>query len=365
MPRVPDYIGWPGADEDGGYVESGFDMKTHIERTMPVCYIAPKVARIEAGLEVYTLEPAWGEYKECVATSGVDVGDGPYLKVMYQNVSPFSETYSNTFSISSLLSGLQSITSEGLQDIVTWTGRDIPQNLEKLGGRDDALGAAARAVSKGMEAGGKQAEKYLGSKRGKALMSILQNPNQRIDWPQNWRSSGYAQSYDLTVRLYNPFPKNDTLYGNLIVAPYAAMLGMCLPYSDSGNLYRWPFLFEAWVPGLFRIKAGYISNLSVVKGGDVNDTSYRTEWQRPNIIDMRFTLNSVYSTMLMSKVEPTSESPTLTREIQALMTTGSEAEAMTDLSQNQVAPGNINTPPSVDRAVASDVQTAADALSAA
>ena len=325
MAQLPEIIGWPGAisnDFPGLNAPSNSKMREHILRTMPIALISPMQQHTEAGLEISKVSPAWKEYLEFLEPIGVTpsnnkgYGDGGCLAVMFQDIAPFGETYTNQFAQSSILGSLENgILGDTAQEILYYTGKNIPQNLEALskkGGILGNVGTAGLAAKEGMT---NILGKAMNQKKAESVVNALLS-GQKIDFPMMWKSSAYTAQYDLTIRLYNPIANDDEMYGSLIVAPLVALLALTLPKQavQSGELdftYQWPFLVKLVIEGVVQLDAGYVSNLTVIKGGDVNDRSWLG---RPNIVDIRMSIGSLYNVALMSKSDPSSDQPTLKRE---------------------------------------------------
>jgi len=380
MPVLPEIIGWPGTMHDfPGVIDapSEAEMKYHILRTMPIALIHPMRQHTEMGLEVSKLEGIWGEYIEFLEANDVyaptsqkatGYNNSGALAVMFQDIAPFSETYTNQFSQSSILGSLENgILGNTAQEIMYYTGKNIPQGLETLSHQKGAAGGVGRAglaAQKGMtdilaKATGNQ-------KKAESIVNALLS-GQKIDFPMMWRSSAFSAQYDLTIRLYNPMPNDEDMYGTLIVAPLIALMALALPKQVSKDnsldfTYQWPFLVKLVIEGVVQLDAGYVSSLTVVKGGDVNDRSWIG---RSNIVDLRMTINPLYNVSLMSKNDPTSDCPTLKREKTQLMVKRSiplmpeteaaiEAATVTELEArvaNSTAPiqppGTTSTPRSI------------------
>src|SRR5690606_21704654 len=65
--------------------------------------------------------------------------------------------------------------------------------------------------------------------------------------------------------------------------------------SDSKFTFFFPLLCKFRCPGIAGLDMAYISNMDIIKGGESNDICF---WQRPNIVDIRFTISGLYSTMI-------------------------------------------------------------------
>jgi len=349
---LPEILGWPGAvsgDPDGS--PGGQTMTDQMLRTMPICYLEPMQQAGQLGLEIFTLQPAWGDFKKYLAANdimiqGSTISNGskfPGLKIMYQDLSPMSETYTNTYSPSALLSGIQEGLSGTAGELMYITGKNIRQNIDTAAKSENKTLAGVGGAVNDLLAGG---EGLLGDVMGKdkahQIMSAMTS-GQKIDFPMMWKGSSFSASYDLSVRLYNPSPASDYYYSTLILAPMAAIMALALPKTalppegpvkpgteGSDLTYQWPYLVKFTIPGLVRLDAAYISNVSVVKGGDVNDRAWNN---RPNIIDIRLTISPLYNTMLLTTAEPTSQQPTLGRELDNMM-----------LVKDEIDPGTIGSP---------------------
>lgn len=376
--RTPEYIGWPGAADEEKVLEvmAGYptsypeSMEDQIKKTMPIVYIQPCIQSFAAGLELYTLDPGegWNKYKEYLKASGVEINSqmGDRLKIIYNNVSSLGESYSSNFSQSSLSSMMESTASQGLQDIISIMGNgggleEVGKNaqksenefIKKLG---DLGIAGLDKAKKGINSIDNARTRNIAQQ----LFNVAKDPTARLDFPLMWRSSNYSASYNLNIRLYNPNPANNDQYGSLIVASLGALLGLCLPVAgeDNDDLYRWPFICKVEIPGLMRMDAAYVSNISVVKGGDVNDLSWNQKWIRPNLIDMQLTLSPLYNVMIMSKVNSASkERPTLKKELEVMM--GETKDPNIPIT---TAPAEQQNDTTISRTITPQQQNASDAL---
>jgi hypothetical protein len=151
----------------------------------------------------------------------------------------------------------------------------------------------------------------------------------RIDFPMVWKSSGFTPSYSLTVRLYNPFPQSLEATRRFIIGPIVAIMLLGVPRAEDAQTYTWPFLHRIECPGIFVLDPGYISNITVVKGGDQQQISLQ---QRLGVVDIRIDIGSLYSSMLGSSSKITSKRPTV-REYGKSLT--SELEVSTRESDNK------------------------------
>jgi len=335
---LPDILGWPGAvsgEPDGS--PGGQTMTEQMMRSMPLCYLEPMKQHGELGLEIFTLQPAWDDFENYLNANEVDVGrNNKQLVAMYQDLSPMSETYTNTYSPSALLSGLTEGLSGTAGELMYLTGKNIEQNIASAaesenktlstiaGGAQDLLKSA-----EGLAAG------VIGESSAAQMRHALLS-GQKIDFPMMWKGSSFSASYDLSIRLYNPSPASDYYYGNLILGPLAALMALVLPKTAidlthpagmQDLTYQWPFLLRFTIPGLVKLDSCYISSMNVVKGGDVNDRAWNN---RPNVVDIRLTISPLYNTMLMTTEIPSkSNQPTLLGELTNLYQRKQEIEPST------------------------------------
>jgi hypothetical protein len=177
------------------------------------------------------------------------------------------------------------------------------------------------------------------------IVNMAKKFDHKIDFPMMWRGSSFSTSYSLMIRLYNPIAANDDYYERLIVAPLIALLAFVCPKSDDGKTWSYPFIMKFDIPGRASLKAAYCSNISVVKGGDVNDVAYNS---RPNMIDINMTINPVHSVKLLSKTPITSDAPSLQNEVDDALKTIIKKPPIGDengTDGDQEEPSTINSAP--------------------
>ena len=124
----------------------------------------------------------------------------------------------------------------------------------------------------------------------------------RVDFPQIWKNASYNTGYSITVRLYNPNPVSQQDYETFILKPLAKILAFIIPITDDpppGSTaapitYNAPVLCNVKCSGLWQIRAGFVSSIEVIKGGEANDISWI---QRPNMIDVRISFGELYGVM--------------------------------------------------------------------
>lgn len=371
---LPSVIGWPGAVNGDG-LPDGADMSDLIKNTMPTALITPCTQSGHLGLDIYQVSPAWGEYTEYLGAYGISSkSSNNFLTVMYQEISPMGEVYTNNFSQSMIFGGMQEGLSGIAGEAMYVTGKNIPQNIEALSKMGGAVGEMAKLVQGGLDKGTTAFGNLIGNQDVAKQVAAGLLSGQKIDFPMMWRGSGFSAQYDLTIRLYCPDTDNPNHYETLIVAPLTSLLLLALPKTEDNYTYRWPFLVKLNIPGIVNLEAGYVSNLSVIKGGDVNDRAWTG---RPNIIDLRLTIAPLYNVALATKIQPQSSQPNLLNEVNALLkkrstikksddggydTSEAKDNTRTIPAPKDNAPGNTNTAPINGRTPDANTAAAGNAL---
>ncbi len=356
---IPEIIGEPEYAErpDGGPIITA---QTELARqTFPIVYLTPTApSKADTGtLEVYKGDPGKGAelFKQIMdavnvdsskvvvsglSSEGTSIGIKAGLKVMINYISPFSETYTNNYSQNTTLANLASGSfGENIQDTlrILTGGKTLSESSDTVKKIEE--GAASLAQKAGMSAEG-----------SKTLASVMANPNAKLDFPMMWRGSSYSAAYEISIRLINSFPNSDKTYEDRILAPLAALMAFVLPISGSqtGVSYETPLMCQFKVPGLVYLQDAFVSNMSVVKGGDVNDISWT---YRPNIIDIRMSIQSLRNTMTADKAPGLRGGIRLANELKALRGTSSKLQKPKNLSDllppgndaiQNAAPGNVN-----------------------
>jgi hypothetical protein len=151
----------------------------------------------------------------------------------------------------------------------------------------------------------------------------------RIDFPMLWKNSTYSPSYTMTIRLYNPNPNSQRSTAKYIIGPVAALLLLGLPQSLGEGVYSWPFIHRFWSPGIYLLDPGYIASITVVKGGDQQQVSWK---QRLGVVDVRIDFGSVFNSIL-SNASGSRERPTLSSYLSVLADEKYGVTGVTDFSR--------------------------------
>lgn len=292
----------------------------------------------DTGLNLFTVE----KYRRKVSTSSgseIEAGVaslfpkgipglkplGDIFKFAVQAENSFSESWSHDFGDSvfeNMTNGSSTIGSELKQitgqDTITGSLGEISENMLKL--TENLLPSEASNMLKNWLSGARGTadevdKKMSQSNLGKGILKI--GSGSKVDFPMIWRGSSFQPNYSFTIKLWNPFPSSLEHYIKYILNPlYHLLLFMC-PLSDSNFTYSYPILCRMKCPGLGAIDAGFISNLDVVKGGDNNDISFK---QRPGTVEVRFSIQSLYNTMIIrGEQDPIEDRPTLDKYMRDLL----------------------------------------------
>jgi len=297
-----------------GYPPWDLDRRTNemIKNSMPTAIFLPQKPKFQGGLTYFSLEDAWGDYTSLLASHGFSIDGPPGVKVAFLADNFPTDTFNNEYG-ENFLQKFTDVASEGAATISQMFGaRNATEAVSNITG---ALTSSKNALARGF-GGGLQAATELGNVMKEALVQALPKGAQgaatgagsilnrmmagnRIDFPMVWKSSSFQPSYSLTIRLFNPNPRSAASTHKYIVGPIVAILLLGLPQTEDGNTFSWPYLHKIIAPGLFDLTPGFISNITVVKGGDQQQISFQ---QNLGIVDVRIDIGSLYSTLLASKM---------------------------------------------------------------
>jgi len=227
--------------------------------------------------------------------------DIPSIRLYYEPKT-FTDTFSNTLTdsfISSIFSGTSRL-AQGLQMIgisapeVNKIAKNTVKNIKDKIGILTGKNQNQNAQSSGTTQNSSKSNSFL-----KMLSSAV--AGNLYQFPRIWGGSSGLLHYSFKVRLICNNPKSDESYRNSIVRPLDYILQYTLPRSTSRNFYEWPPLCTAYSPGMFSIKKGMVTDVSVEKG--VGDSIGFN--QRPSIIDVTITISSVYSAVVQDTAQGT------------------------------------------------------------
>jgi len=302
----------------------GMPPDTHVSEnlklnSMPVLKITPHVPEFQAGLSLFRLKKAWDTtksigYKDLLEIYGFELDSTPVRIAFIADSFP-TDTFANEYA-DSFLNRVTDIASSGAAEIAQITGTrsagegvdKIANALKEAGGMAGALGSGITGAKNVVESAGQALGNTFTSLKGSGGLISKLMAGARVDFPQIWKNSGFQPSYSVTCRLYNPNPKSDEATEKYIIGPIAAILCLCLPQTEDGNTYSWPFIHKIDCPGLFSLNAAFISNVTVIKGGDQQQIAWN---KRLGIVDVRIDFGGLYSSMLIGDKNPNEDRSTL------------------------------------------------------
>lgn len=287
-----------------------------IKNSMPLVKIYPGIPSFTKGITLFTRGDAFASYSSLLANHGFTLGSYHHkncLTLAYIADSFPTDTFSNEYG-ENFISEMANVASTGAASIAQMTGnrtatealKSITNAAKKQGG---AIGTAGGMLAEGAGAIGDMIKAT--PIAGMAHIVDALAAGSRLDFPMIWKSSGFAPSYTMTIRLYNPNPGSVEATRKYIVGPIAALMLLGIPISadPSGATYSWPFIHKIWSPGIYNLDPAFISNITVIKGGDQQQISFN---QRLSVVDVRIDFGSLFSTMLAAssynKTRPTLKS---------------------------------------------------------
>jgi hypothetical protein len=311
-----------------GYPPDNLEERTNImiRKSFPVVRFFPSIPMFQRGLNLFNIKSAWLEYATLLLDNGFSTpsdGDKGIQAAFLADNFP-TDSFTNEYG-ENFLQKFTDVASEGAASIAQMMGassatgayKQFVANLkasESAGGK--ALGAAGGYVGDLLSSlhGAITSVPSIGkaTATGVNLIDRLM-AGSRIDFPMVWKSSGFQPSYSMTIRLYNPFPQSESATEKYIIGPIVALMLLGVPRSQDSSTFTWPFLHRIECPGIFELNPGFISNITVVKGGDQQQISFN---QRLGVVDVRIDVGSLYSTMMAGRV--TSTRPTVKEYAQTM-----------------------------------------------
>ena len=317
---IPKYIGHPGYMSNAdGFNDSdyGDSVNDALDNSLQIAQIFPMDTQISKSINIYKGKKAWSDFVSYLGANGIDVGkNSGHINVVCSQLTPLSETYTNEFGQSELAGGLTSIMNGKLSEVAFATGWNS-DTIKNASQEDGIIGFLASGADKTIGGLGDLIGKFAGQQNGEDFKDFASNPAQKIDIPSMWKGNSFSAQYELSVRLFCYNVNNEQEYGSKIIASLGALMQFVCPRSKQGKFYQWPFLMEFKIPGLVHLPLAYCSNMTVLKGGDVNDLSWK--W-RPNMIDLRMTINTVWGVTINSfnQMNDDGDRPTVSKELNTL-----------------------------------------------
>jgi hypothetical protein len=311
-----------------GYPPDNLEERTNImiRKSMPVVEFRPSTPQFQNGLDLFTIMPAWIQYSELLKDNGFITPNNGTIKLAFLADNFPTDTFTNEYG-ENFLQKFTDVASEGAASIAQMFGAESATQV--FGGVQKQMQSsenmAAKGIGKGMEWLGDTASaahnalSKVGSigKFAANSVSLVDRlaAGSRIDFPMVWKSSGFQPSYSFTIRLYNPWPQDPDYTNKYIIGPIVAIMLLGVPRSQDSSTFTWPFLHQITCPGLFDLNPGFISNITVVKGGDQQQIAFQ---QRMGIVDVRIDVGSLYSSMLAGDNNVTSTRPTVKKYAEIL-----------------------------------------------
>jgi len=348
-------IGMPPSNPEDSEGGGGPSKQILINNSMPIVYIQPGTPDFTNGLDLMSRFPAMtsitdahsaasltksgktGSYVEQLAKLGFSLkqpkpGKPSHLTCAYLADNFPTDTFTNEYG-ENFLQKMTNVASEGMAGLSQMFGgrsfTETAENIVKSGsGSEGMIGS----VFKGAQYGIDQIQKLASKLPENAMLNrIAQNVNVmaaggRIDFPMLWKNSTYSPSYTMTIRLYNPNPNSKEITNKFIVGPIAALLLLGLPQSVGSAAYSWPYIHQFWSPGIYNLDPGYISNITIVKGGDQQQISWK---QRMGLVDVRIDFGSVFNSILSNASESRNR-PTLKGYLSAMSDEKDDVFGVTD-----------------------------------
>lgn len=311
---LPEVLGLPPWDLDS-------HTNKMILNSMPTAEIVPCTPSISEGYDLYTLVEQPSQYRAQLRQYGYDIASGDGVKVAFLADSFPTDTFQNEYG-ENFLQKFTNVASEGAATIAQMMGADnatgaLQTMINRLKNKGGLIGTAGGFAQQGKDFLGDVigALAPAGSSRDRFLSAANElAAGGRLDFPQIWKASSFSPSYTMTVRLYNPAPQNDLATHKYIIGPIAALMLLGIPQTKSGGTYRWPYLHKVKAPGIYNLDPAFISNVTVIKGGDQQQISYS---QRMGVVDVRIDFGSLYNTMVAGK-SVTAGRPTLAKYLKAM-----------------------------------------------
>ena len=280
--------------------------------TFPILEIIPCKpvgSLLKGGLDLYILKSCWQDDDEAEKKSffeymydyyHIDVGyNRRMLRVACLHESPISETFSNDFR-DSIFESIASGASQGwVRDVAQMTNVHSGEQIANMFGTTGAnLKSGAEKALQMMGMSGEGAKKFANLGASLANVAMESALGHGLDFPQVWSTSNYSPSYSFTVRLYNPYPGDPIAIDKYLVAPLTVLLSFVVPRSVNGYQFYQPWLCKIRMKGLIPETPCYMSNLTIVKGGDHNQIGWN---QKAGIVDVKMDFKILYKVMVATR----------------------------------------------------------------
>jgi hypothetical protein len=297
-----------------------------IANSMPIVRIEPGELEFLKGLSLVQRKSTWDKYTKLLQKHGfrLNQGKGSFLEMAYIADNFPTDSFTNTYG-ENFIQGITEVAGDVGSSLAQMAGVRNAHELGKhamdmavkLQGGGSLSKMAGGFLEKGINLAGDLGgalDDFIGGGAGLVAEMAM---GARMDFPMLWKNSAFEPSYTMTIRLYNPNPSSESATNKYIIGPIAAIMLLGLPQVSSKNevLYSWPFLHRISSPGIFDLDPAYISNITIVKGGDQQQISFT---QKLSMVDVRIDFGSLYSSMVSSPKDLDRTRPTLGKYLTAL-----------------------------------------------
>lgn len=339
--KVPDIIGLPPGMIVPHMRYAG-QLNDMIYDSMPILKISPLEPQVQGGLEYFSFIDAWNNgdvepnFVQLLGKCGIRPPNQNHLLVAYQQLSPFSETYTNNYGQSALMGKLGAGVSEGWAEVMFATGGNVDNAMKQIEANGGALGKSVNDLYASL--GGLASAAGVSDNAKTMIKGIVEGG--KIDFPQIWKGSSWDPSYDISVRLFNPdTTQNSPVYEDECVSALAALMLFATPRSKDGHLWKWPFLCSLEVKGQIILDMAYCRSITVTKGGDDNTVGWN---QRSGMIDVKMSFGTLYDVLVASMENGGTNKPRLCKYL-ANMMTYKELKSRPPANTNNILSINYNT----------------------
>jgi len=304
MGQVPDILGLPPRTTKTAFDDNMDDIR---HDAMPIATIMPCMPKAQASIAAFQLDPNEGSQRYSKMLGFLGFSAKLPLKVAFQADSFPTDNFVNTYA-ESFLDKTAQVVSQGASAINQMFGsRSATDFVDKVAGAVANGGGMFGSLAKGVQDQNKKLQGFINNLKNSQDSSIKSIAGQmgqtldtmlsgaRVDFPQIWTNSSFTPSYTMTVRLYNPNPASLESTDQYIIGPLASLLLLAVPQSEHGTTYNYPFLHQIECPGIYFLNPCYISNISVIKGGDQQSIAFN---QRLAVVDVRIDFGSLYSSII-------------------------------------------------------------------
>lgn len=120
--------------------------------------------------------------------------------------------------------------------------------------------------------------------------------NSFIDIPDEYESSQYSKSFNISFQLRSPYGDMVSIYESIII-PLALILAAAMPRGAGQNSYQAPFHLKSYCPGRFSVPIGMIESLSINRGSSDFGWTYQNI---PTCIDISVGIKDLSSATFMT-----------------------------------------------------------------